>query len=298
MQKGIIFSILLYIFIIMLVVIIIPLFSQITYNTFGSKKNIYEIHHETQTNPEPDISEYPIFEEFEKKDDIYLPNLEKPIIVLVIDDFGYSIEEYIISAIKDLPITVAIIPFLAHSKHIYNIAKEYKREIIVHLPMEAYGNKRNETNYVKVGMSKNEIYNILEDSFENIPGVGLNNHMGSKATEDSEIMDTILSFASSKNLLFLDSLTSPKSVGYKKAKEYNMAPLKRDVFLDNTDSKYYILEQLKTVEKIANEKGFCIAIGHARKTTFEVLKNWYIQKSNYYEFSKLKDLYSIFMKNM
>lgn len=221
---------------------------------------------------------------------------EKPIICIVIDDFGYSIEEYVVNSLRDLPITVSIIPFLEHSKQIYEMAKENGKEVILHIPMEAYDNRENEKNHIKTSMTRDEIISFLDRAFSEIDAAGINNHMGSKATESEEVMDAVFSFLVERGKFFLDSYTTPNTVGPEKAEEYNTIALKRDIFLDNVSSKYYIQDQLEKMENIAIEKGYCIAIGHARKRTIAMLSEWYRKNKDNFLFLKLGELYRILGK--
>ncbi len=75
-------------------------------------------------------------------------------------------------------------------------------------------------------------------------------------------------------LLFLDSLTSAKSVGEKTARGLGVPTTRRDVFLDNTDSVAEVELRLAQVERTARETGSAIAIGHPRDATLSVLADW------------------------
>ncbi|MFN4245369.1 MAG: divergent polysaccharide deacetylase family protein [Brevinematia bacterium] len=305
MKKGIILSILIYIFVISLIIVIIPFISEQTFNSFSienkPQKKPYSLYHEIQTSNDKkyQISEY-ITEPTPQEPQALLniTRKDKPLISIVIDDFGYSKEEYIIRAIETLPITVAIIPFLEYSVEIYEIAKKNNREVLLHIPMEAYNNKNNENKYLKINMPKEEILNFLEKAFKEIDAEGINNHMGSKATEDENLMEIVISFLKGKNKIFLDSFTSPKTVGFKKANELGLTPFKRDIFIDNYPSQYYILDKLKELEAEATKKGYVIAIGHAREETIKTIEKWYEQNKNKYVFTKLRDLENLIKPQM
>ena len=76
------------------------------------------------------------------------------------------------------------------------------------------------------------------------------------------------------DLYFLDSKTTPKSVGEKTAKKYGVDYAHRHVFLDNNNDKKYILKQLAQTERIAKKNGYAVAIGHPKSKTYEALKEW------------------------
>src|SRR6266850_7596906 len=77
-------------------------------------------------------------------------------IAVIIDDWGYNAkhcEE--LSEIKS-PVTVAILPNLAHSKDIAVCAHQQKKEVMLHLPLEPHKNlDRYPENYIiKTSMNK------------------------------------------------------------------------------------------------------------------------------------------------
>lgn len=303
MGKSVVISIVIYISAILFVILGIPFISQIAYKSFSNE--IYELHHE-YTNVEPskveestEDYEKEVQEIFRSTDDIVVDGIEKPVISIVIDDFGYSLDEHVMYAIKNLPITVAVIPFLDYSRKIYEIAKDNGKEVIIHMPMESYNPKYNrDKNCIKVGMKEQDIHSILESAFNEIPVDGMNNHMGSKATESHEVMSKVLFFLKERGKFFLDSVTTPDTVGFKKSREIGLVPLKRDVFIDNVSSPYYIMNRLEEVEKIARKKGFCVAIGHVRKNTIETIDAWLKSVSNKYRFVKLKELHELLEKKL
>lgn len=64
-----------------------------------------------------------------------------------------------------------------------------------------------------MSMKKEEVERKVEDDINQIPYVdGVNNHMGSMVTEDTELMRVILQKVKEKGLFFVDSHTTGKSV--------------------------------------------------------------------------------------
>lgn len=112
-------------------------------------------------------------------------------------------------------------------------------------------------------MESDDVKCILYDALEEVEyAVGINNHMGSKATQDKRIMKSILEVAKEKKLFFVDSKTSPKSVVLETAKELGVPCLCRDVFLDGTKDVNHIRKQVLKLGDVALEKGYAIGIGH------------------------------------
>ena len=67
-------------------------------------------------------------------------------IAIVIDDWGYNLNNLrILNSVK-LPLTVSILPNLSYSKTIAEVAHAHGFRVILHLPMEPYEKARLEKN--------------------------------------------------------------------------------------------------------------------------------------------------------
>ncbi len=112
--------------------------------------------------------------------------------------------------------------------------------------------------------------------------------MGSLITEDKEKMTAILEIAKEKNWFYIDCVTTADSVAYDTAKELGIPAVKRDVFLDSTQNKEKIKENITKAINIAKEKGSALAIGHVGpeggKATAQALKEVISEKGNEVEF--------------
>ena len=103
---------------------------------------------------------------------------------------------------------------------------------------------------------------------------GVNNHMGSKFTEDRDAMAVVLGELKKRGLLFLDSRTSAHSVGAGLAHEMGVPAVARNVFLDNDNDVAKVKARLAEVERIARRTGAAVAIGHPRDATLAALGEW------------------------
>jgi hypothetical protein len=202
-------------------------------------------------------------------------------IAIVIDDWGYSLNNaHYLQDIK-APITVAVLPGLPYSRAISKIARKNNKQVILHLPLESKANKNPEKNTIYCSMGKNEIISNLNQALQSVPGIlGVNNHQGSKATENTRVMGIILPELKQKNLFFLDSRTIDKSVCAAIAKKSGVRYAKRDIFLDlpspvlkDEKLRIYIKRQLDKLCKIALQNGYAVGIGHDRKDTLMVLND-------------------------
>lgn len=203
---------------------------------------------------------------------------EKTILVaIVIDDLGQDLAPA--RDILSLPgkITCAVMPGLAQSRKVAELARQNRREVLLHLPMEPKDrNRKTSPGTLRSDMTPMDFLSTLSDDVASVPGaVGVNNHEGSALTENKEAMKFLMAELKARNLLFLDSLTNPKSVAYATAKEFGLKAAKRDVFLDNEgDNAVYIGKQLEELARIAKEHGRAIGIGHPHPATISALRKW------------------------
>jgi hypothetical protein len=132
-------------------------------------------------------------------------------------------------------------------------------------------------------MTPMEFLNTISDDLLSVPGaVGVNNHEGSSLTENKEAMKFLMAELKARDLLFLDSFTSSKSVAYATAKEFGLKAAKRDVFLDNeSDNPAYIRNQLEELAELSKKHGSAIGIGHPHPTTLSELRKWLATAANH-----------------
>ena len=199
---------------------------------------------------------------------------KSPKIAIVVDDFGYSknnIDEFL--GLKQ-QVTISILPEQRYTREIAGLAKARGFEVILHLPLES--NREDvveETDTIRTGMSEKEILLHLKKELDEVPGAdGVNNHMGSKATADTAVMTPMLRYLKSRNLYFLDSLTSGNSVCTDAARSVGVGCARRDIFLDNSNNTAAIEKQLEDLKIMAFKRGSAIAICHDRKNTAAVLE--------------------------
>jgi len=123
------------------------------------------------------------------------------------------------------------------------------------------------------GMSEKEVARQLDGAIKDIPYLkGINNHMGSKATADKRLMTLCMDKLKDKGLYFIDSVTTPKTVAYRLAKEQTISAARRDVFLDNINDVKHVRQQMNILIATAKKNGTAIGIGHATKySTIAVL---------------------------
>jgi polysaccharide deacetylase 2 family uncharacterized protein YibQ len=202
-----------------------------------------------------------------------VPLVIKGKIAIVIDDWGYNLNNLDILEQIKYPLTVSILPNLNYSKVITRQLHHQGFEITLHLPMEPHEKFRLEKNTLMTSMDEPTIKNILRLDLLNVPyALGVSNHMGSKATEDIRTMQIIFAELKKNNLYFLDSLVSGESICFDLANKMHIKFIKRDIFLDNQEDPAYIKGQIDKLKIRAKVYGQAVGIGHNRRITLEVLK--------------------------
>ncbi len=197
-------------------------------------------------------------------------------IAFVIDDWGYTVRNCHYLQEIDAPIAVAVLPNLRNTENVIKCAKASNKIVMLHLPLEPYhNNDKYPDNYlITTTMKPAMVEKLLMATLAKMPQVeGVNNHMGSKATESAPLMKFIFRHLKKKNLFFMDSMTSPHhSVCGELADQMKLPFAQRDVFLDNVNKRLEIEKQIAELAQKARRKGYAIAIGHDRELTLQIIK--------------------------
>lgn len=199
-----------------------------------------------------------------------------PMIALVIDDLGVN-KKMTAEVIRlPAPLTASFLYYADDLPRQTAAAAAAGHELLVHTPMQPVNSRFDAgPNALRIGMSDAEITENLNLMLESFSGyVGINNHMGSLFSADEHAMRTVMRTVAERGLLFLDSLTSNKSVGGEVARETGVPYAVRNVFLDNTRNENEILKQLDLLERHARRHRFAVGIGHPHKSTVGALKKW------------------------
>ena len=212
------------------------------------------------------------------------PDLSKAkgLLVIVIDDLGLSLRFARELAELPLDITFSVLPRLRHSADVVALANEKGRELMLHQPMEpmAYPETSPGEGALFGSMTGKQLRAVVRDNLVRVPGArGLNNHMGSRFTQDYRGVYAMLEELRGRGLFVLDSLTHPRSVLAKLVAEQEIPVLRRDVFLDVVRSADAVQHQLRKAESIALRKGRAVAIGHPFEETLEGLRRWSAERS-------------------
>lgn len=196
-------------------------------------------------------------------------------IAIIIDDIGNTKEvaEQIIAL--DLPLSFSIIPHTPYAAHLAGLANARNRDLLIHIPMEASESKISiGPGMLLLSMTHDSLITTIHDDL-NTPfrAIGVNNHMGSKFTENPDAMRIFLQEVKARNLFFIDSLTTSSSTGFAIARELGIKTAKRDIFLDNDHTPREILAQIEQLIQLAKRHGSAIGIGHPHPATLAALRS-------------------------
>jgi hypothetical protein len=195
-------------------------------------------------------------------------------LAIIIDDMGSNLQQASALADIGLPVTFSIIPGLHSDRDVAGFADRSGIETMIHIPMQSKGwpQRRLETNGLLLSMDKAAIREHLDEYARQIPtAIGVNNHMGSEFTEHEDKMRVVLEMLKGKGLFFIDSVTTPRTVGQRLAREMGVKTGRRDVFLDNEQNSAYIRGQLAQAVRMAKKNGSAIAICHPHPATIATL---------------------------
>lgn len=204
------------------------------------------------------------------------PPQGKPMIAVVIDDMGLDRKRAEKVIALPAPLTLSFMTYAQDLPHLTAEAHARGHELMVHMPMQPQAASFDAgPQALTVGASEQDLRQRIDWGLSRFDGfVGINNHMGSRFTEDAAGMAVVMQELSKRGLLFLDSVTTPHSVAAREAALNHVPFVARQVFLDNEQSETAIAQQLAKTEAAARKHGFAIAIGHPHDTTIQALGAW------------------------
>ena len=203
-----------------------------------------------------------------------------PKIAIVIDDCGanMSMARRVLSS--DVPMTWAILPYLRHSEDTAELLREAGAPFLIHVPMQAEVDLPGKASLrgpylIGTGMSRYEVRETLVPILDSLEGaMGINNHRGSKATSDRDIMDAVMEVIAERSMFFFDSRTSHRSIAYDSAIKHGLRAASNSLFLDGEPDRDKIASRMREALRLARGRGTIAVICHMRPDTVAFLEDF------------------------
>lgn len=185
-------------------------------------------------------------------------------LVIVFDDGGHNMSQLEKCVVLPFPVTVAVLPRLAHSAEAAERVRKSGNEVILHQPMQSVNlNVDPGEGAVTPEMDEEKIRStVLANLYEIWPVSGMNNHEGSLITADAEKIAAVMQICSQQEIYFLDSRTNSDSKVQYVSSVMGYPYYERNIFLDNTKNRKDILSEIEKGVEFANKNGVAIMIGH------------------------------------
>ena len=212
------------------------------------------------------------------------------------DRKGMTMVEMMVALAIFAVVSTVVIGFLTSSRRTYNTTSDrahYQQslravfslmtrelrsagcEVMLHLPMEPleYPSVDPGPGALLSSMSADDLIAQLRENLSDVPGIkGVNNHMGSKLTAESARLYQVFSVLKKEGLFFIDSRSTPETVGRPSARLFQLPFAERDVFIDHVQDPDLIRLRVKELIQIARKNGEAIGIAHPSKTTLRILE--------------------------
>ncbi len=206
----------------------------------------------------------------------YLPGNGLPRVAIILDDIGYDREIVAKFLSLDLPLTLSMLPQSPYKSSILAEAQKHNIEIMLHQPMEPFEYPRANPGpgALLSSMSPDERVQQFIQNLDEMPFVsGVNNHMGSKMTADAAQMRQLFTVMKQRDLYFIDSRTTEKTICRSSAGLLQLPFGERDIFIDHFQDNEFIEKQLSELVRIAEKHGLAIGIAHPYRRTYKILRN-------------------------
>ena len=196
-------------------------------------------------------------------------------IALIIDDCGYQSRK-LIQSFCDIahPLTFSIFPDERETVWTAEQAAKSGHGVMVHLPMEPndYPTRDPGQGAIFIAHPYDRIRQITRHALTTVPHAkGVNNHMGSRVTQDRRVIGYVLEEVERQGYYFVDSVTSPTSVAYDVSVGMGIPSARNATFVDLESDADAIERRLRRLAMTARQAGTAVGIAHARSETQEVL---------------------------
>ena len=236
---------------------------------FDKKKNTHTITY-TSDNPKKEKVTLQI-----SKASRFLSNTAK--MAILIEDFNFEANQKTVDFLSfPEPLTIALVSHLKKSSWTAQAAKEYKKEIVIHLPFESKIKRKNKpTAYtIMVHYSAEKIRTIINNATKVIPNFsGFASLHGSLALEDSRVMDLVLNEIKKHGGYFVDTRISKSSILPKIAAKKGIPFGKVSEEIKEKANVIALEDQLRHYAVVAQKRGKILITAKASRIFIKALTN-------------------------
>jgi uncharacterized protein len=201
------------------------------------------------------------------------PPVRDAVIAICIDDLGEDLAGTDRAMALPKNVALSFLPYAEATPFLAQEAEGKGHDVLAHVPMEALSHTDPGPMTLSVGAP--DIAARAQWNIERVPGlIGINNHEGSRFTQDAASLAPVAQLLAARHLFFFDSRTGPDTKVMAVAQNYGVASGERDVFLDDTITEEAVRQQLDALAAVAKRQGAAIAIGHPHDATLKVLAAW------------------------
>ncbi len=196
-------------------------------------------------------------------------------VAIIIDDLGYKYHEGHRAIGLPGPVSFAVLPGTPRARQLAESAHRAGKDVLLHLPLQAVSHEGPpEPGGIMLDMSRERLQETFAAALASVPYViGVNNHRGSLLTRHPGHMRWLMDeIRARRDLFFVDSFTTPRSVAMQMAREAGVSAVRRDVFLDDDASPEAIAREFERMKRLAKKRGTVVAIGHPYRTTLALLE--------------------------
>jgi polysaccharide deacetylase 2 family uncharacterized protein YibQ len=199
----------------------------------------------------------------------------KALVAVIIDDMGVDRRRSARVTALPGPLTLSYMTYAPHAAEQSAAARAQGHELMMHMPMQPLAALDAGPGVLSEQLPPAELRRRVDADLGSFPGfVGINNHMGSKFTAYAPGMKIVMQELHRRGLLFIDSMTTPNSVGMAEAREAGVPAARRNIFLDDVEDQASVARQLAKAEEQAKSAGSVIVIGHPHDGTIAALTAW------------------------
>jgi polysaccharide deacetylase 2 family uncharacterized protein YibQ len=196
---------------------------------------------------------------------------------IIITDFGFSADRLTVDYLSfPQPLTMAILPSRRLSEQTARISSEYKKEVIVLLPMEqaARSSLDQRESLIMLHYPEGRIRTIVGNAATAIPSFsGFSNSGGSRTLADSRVTDILFSEFRKRHAYFIEFPVTKKSLVAAAALRHAVPAAVIDHIVDTAQTSATIRDALIRFGNEARKRGSCIVSSAPNDKFLRGLKN-------------------------